>query len=96
MRYTLRDRNILQWVMQHPGRGAPYTVRSLAEAIGLTHHSLVGHLLSGRTRDCDLETAHAIAGAVGVAVLVLFAPPASPETNVVDTDRNLSAEGERP
>lgn len=81
VRYILRDRRILQWVMDHPGRGVPHTTRSLSEAAGLTHHSTVGHLLSGRHGACDAETAHAIAREVGVAVLVLFAPPASPESN---------------
>lgn len=79
VRYTLRDPKALRWVMDHPGRGTPYTIRTLADAIGLTHHSLVGHLLSGRTKDCDQDVAHALAGAVGVAVLVLFAPPSSPD-----------------
>lgn len=79
VRYALRKPELLREVMQHPGRGTPYTVRSLADAIGLSHHSLIGHLLSGERKDCDFEVAHAIAGAVGVAVLVLFAPPASPD-----------------
>lgn len=70
--------------MDHPGRGTPYSIRQLAEAIGLSHHALVGHLLTGERSDCDSETAHRIAAAVGVAVLVLFAPSASPETNEPD------------
>lgn len=78
-RYTLRDRQVLQYLMQHPGRGVPYTVRSLAAEIGLSHHSLVGHLLSGQRKDCDGGVAHDISEAVGVAVLVLFAPPTSPK-----------------
>ncbi|MGW2113701.1 hypothetical protein [Streptomyces zhihengii] len=80
VRYDLRSKEILRWVMDHPGRGAPYTVRSLAQQIG-RHHSLIGHLLTGERRDCDDQDAHAIAEAVGVAVLVLFAPPASPNRN---------------
>lgn len=86
VRYTLRSREILQWVMDHPGRGVPHTLRSLADAAGLAHHSTIGHLLSGRTRGCDAEVAHAIAREVGVAVLVLFAPPASPESNESSTE----------
>lgn len=78
VRYKLRSKEVLHHVMQHPGRGTPYTVRTLAAAIGLTHHSLVGHLHSGERDDCDRDVAHNIAEAVGVAVLVLFAPPASP------------------
>lgn len=67
--------------MDHPGRGAPYSIRELAETVGLSHHALIGHLLTGERKDCDMTTAHAIAEAVGVAVLVLFAPPASPKRN---------------
>lgn len=81
VRYELRDPKILRWVMDHPGRGTPYSVRGLAEAVGLSHHALIGHLLTGERRDCDFELAHRIAGAVGVAILVLFAPPPSPEWN---------------
>ncbi|HCA85501.1 MAG TPA: hypothetical protein DEQ61_08410 [Streptomyces sp.] len=85
-RYKLRNREWLQFVMQHPGRGTPYTVRSLAASIGLSHHSQVGHLHSGERDDCDRDVAHAIAEAVGVAVLVLFAPPASPKQTAATTE----------
>ncbi|PAU47384.1 hypothetical protein CK936_19055 [Streptomyces albireticuli] len=82
MRYAVRNREWLQFAMHHPGRGTPFTVRSLAQAVGLSHHSTIGHLLSGRQVDCDPAIAHAIAEAVGVAVLVLFAPPPSPNQTV--------------
>ena len=72
--------------MDHPGRGTPYSVRSLGAAIG-RHHSLIGHLLRGTRDDCEMEDAHAISEAVGVAVLVLFAPPASPEPNSTALDQ---------
>lgn len=78
-RYTLRSREWLQYVMKHPGGGTPYTVRSLAEAVGLSHHSLIGHLLSGERKDCSAELAHGIAEVVGVSVLTLFVPPPSLE-----------------
>lgn len=84
VRYTLRDRKILQWCMDHPGRGIPFTVRSLAKAAGLRHHSLIGHLLTGERDSAEAADAHAISEAVGVAVLVLFAPPASPNQNESD------------
>lgn len=80
MPYTLRDREVLRWLMQHPGRGVPYTVRSLACAARCSH-ALVGHLLSGKRKTCDVAIARSIAEALGVAVLVLFAPPASPFRN---------------
>ncbi|MFF7308104.1 helix-turn-helix domain-containing protein [Streptomyces sp. NPDC008137] len=64
--------------MKSPGRGVPYTVRSLAEASGVSR-SQVGHLVSGKRRSLDVNEAHAVAEALGVAVLVLFMPPSSPE-----------------
>lgn len=66
--------------MDHPGRGAPYTTRTLGSAVG-RHHSLIGHLLTGERRYAEAEDAQAIAETVGVALLVLFAPPASPNQN---------------
>lgn len=80
MRYKLRDKQILKYLMDHPGRGVPYSIRTLADAIGRTH-SLVHNLLTGRRIDAEAEDAHAIAEAVGVAILVLFAPPPSPDRN---------------
>ncbi len=85
VRYDLRDRQILRWVMDHPGRGVPYTIRTLAEAVG-RHHSLIGHLLTGERDGVDADDAHAISEAVGVAVLVLFAPPSSPKRTESDTE----------
>lgn len=78
VRYTLRHPKALKWAMDHPGRGESYSIRELAEVVG-KHHSLIGHLLAGERETCDMELAHAISEAVGVGVLVLFAPPASPK-----------------
>jgi hypothetical protein len=75
--YALRDRDLLRRIMQNPGRGTPYTVRSLAQAADCTS-SIIDHLRSGRQKTVPVHQAHAIAEALGVAVLVLFAPPASP------------------
>lgn len=77
IRYTLRDRELLRRLMEHPGRGTPHTVRTLAEASGCSR-GRIGHLLSGEQDSTYMEQAHAIAEAVGVAVLVLFMPPMSP------------------
>lgn len=93
VRYDLRSKQILRWVMDHPGRGAPYTTRSLGDRIG-KHHSLIGHLLTGERRDCDADVAHAISEAVGVAVLVLFAPPASPNPNATATNPHHDVQGQ--
>jgi len=77
VQYALRDRDILRWIMNHPGTGVPYTTRTLGDAAGCSH-SLVGRLLSGATTSTTADTAHALSEALGTAVLVLFAPPTSP------------------
>ncbi len=77
VRYKLRDQDLLKKLMEHPGRGVPHSTRTIASAVGC-HHSLIGRLLDGTQETCDMDTAHCIAEAVGVAVLVLFVPPASP------------------
>lgn len=77
VRYALRDPSLLHQLMTHPGRGTPYSTRTLAEAADC-HHSLIHRLLTGSQDSCEVVTAHDIAEALGVAVLVLFAPPASP------------------
>lgn len=85
VRYTLRNPKILRWCMDHPARGAPFTVRTLAALIGHRHHSTVGHLLTGERTEIDAGDARAIAEAVGVGVLVLFDPPSSPDQNAPST-----------
>lgn len=64
--------------METPGRGQSYSVRDLAEVSGVSR-SQVGRLVAGTRNSLDVTEAHALAEAVGVAVLVLFAPPASPK-----------------
>lgn len=78
MRYSLRDLNTFKKVMESPGRGIPYTVRDLAEATGVSR-SQIGRLLTGELDNLDVNDAHAVAEALGVAVLVLFMPPMSPK-----------------
>jgi hypothetical protein len=98
VRYQLRSLQVFRWIMEHPGRGAPYSVRALAEAASAAP-STVGHLVSGRATACDMDTAHALSEALGVAVLVLFAPPASPKSNDSDSDirhTNLTTHVEEP
>ncbi|MFD4547193.1 helix-turn-helix domain-containing protein [Streptomyces sp. NPDC058466] len=63
--------------MESPGRGIPYTVRDLSKASGVSR-SQIGRLLTGELDNLDVNDAHAVAEAFGVAVLVLFVPPASP------------------
>lgn len=78
MRYVLRDLETFKKIMECPGRGVPYTVRDLAKASGVSR-SQIGRLLTGDLTNLDVNDAHAVAEALGVAVLVLFVPPASPK-----------------
>lgn len=91
IRYTLRNRELLRQLMDHPGRGTPYTVRSLAEASGCSR-GRIGHLLSGEQDSTYMDEAHAIAEAVGVAILVLFAPPVSPNADTASESRDSTRE----
>jgi transcriptional regulator with XRE-family HTH domain len=84
-RYTLKDPDKFRWVMENPGRGAPYSVRTLAEASGCGP-GLIQKLANGKQPTADVLDAHAIAEALGVAVLVLFAPPVTPNCVTVTTD----------
>lgn len=77
VRYTLRDLEMFKKIMKSPGRGAPYTVRELADASG-TSRSQIGRLLTGDLDSMSVNDAHAVSEALGVAILVLFIPPVSP------------------
>lgn len=77
VRYTLRKLELLHQFMKHPGRGTSYSISTLAKGSGVSR-SQIGRLHSGDLKDLDVNEAHAVAEALGVAVLVLFVPPASP------------------
>lgn len=64
--------------MLNPGRCESFSVRSLAEASGVTP-GVIDKLLAGRQRTADVEDAIALADTLGVAINPLFAPPASPD-----------------
>ena len=64
--------------MKNPGRGAPYGYDSLAEASGCGR-GLIEKLATGKQQTADVNDAHSLVEALGVALLVLFAPKASPE-----------------
>ena len=83
-RYALRDRSILRWVMDHPGTGVAFSVRSLAQSAGCKV-GVIGGLLTGRQKTAAMEDAHSISEAVGVALLVLFAPSPSPDRDGTST-----------
>ena len=63
--------------MQYPARGRPYTIRELAGEAGLTHHSALGHLLTGERTQIQVRDAASIAEVVGTSVHTLFEPIAS-------------------
>ena len=66
--------------MKHPGRGAPFGYDSLAEASGCGR-GLIEKLATGRQNTADVDDAHSLVEALGVALLVLFAPKASPDSD---------------
>jgi transcriptional regulator with XRE-family HTH domain len=78
VRYVLRDLETFKKIMKAPGRGVPYTVRDLAETAGVAR-SQIGRILTGELNHLNVIEAHAVAEALGVAVLVLFMPPSSPK-----------------
>jgi transcriptional regulator with XRE-family HTH domain len=91
VRYTLKSLDWFKWCMKNPGRGAPYSVRTLAEATGLSIPQ-VGRLHAGELNDLDVNDAHSVAEALGVAILTLFAPPPSPKQNETSTNASIKKE----
>jgi len=70
-RVPLHSPATLRWIMDHPGRGTPYTVRALAAA-AQCKPATIGHLLSGRYRQTAKDTALRVAEALGCEANVLF------------------------
>ncbi|MGQ3551762.1 hypothetical protein [Streptomyces rochei] len=64
--------------MENPGRGKPYSIRTLADASGV-NRNLVAKLANGTQDSADVNDAHSLSEALGVAVLVAFMPSSSPE-----------------
>ncbi|MFF4536611.1 hypothetical protein [Streptomyces aureus] len=81
-RYTLKSAEVFRYAMKNPGRGAPYGYDSLAEASGCGR-GLIEKLATGKQKSADVNDAHALVEAFGVALLFLFAPRPSP--NLDDT-----------
>jgi transcriptional regulator with XRE-family HTH domain len=79
-RWTLRSVQLLKHYMEFPGRGKPFSVRSLAEESGVGQ-GVIEKLLTGRQGNADVDDATALAEAVGSAIFPLFAPPPSPDPN---------------
>lgn len=79
-RWTLRSIAIFKHYMEYPGRGRPFSVRSLADESGVSQ-GVIEKLLTGRQGNADVEDATALAETVGSAIFPLFAPPSSPDPN---------------
>ena len=79
-RWTLRSIPLLRHYMEFPGRGKPFSVRSLAEESGVSQ-GVIEKLLTGRQPTADVDDATALSEAVGSAIFPLFAPPSSPNVN---------------
>lgn len=66
--------------MQHPGRGEPYTVRTLAKAADC-NPATIGHLLAGRQESTAKLRAERIARALGCSTRTLFMSAASTDSS---------------
>lgn len=69
----LLDRDLLLRLMERTGRGDSVDVRKLARRAGVAR-GVVGDLVSGARKRVTYESAAAICSALGVDLLVLFAP----------------------
>jgi transcriptional regulator with XRE-family HTH domain len=77
-RWSLHSPEAFRYVMKHPGRGIPYGYDSLAEASGCGS-GLIEKLAKGKQKTADVLDATALAEALDVGILVLFAPPLTPK-----------------
>lgn len=71
--------------MKNPGRGAPYGYDSLAEASGCGS-GLIEKLAKGLQKTADVNDAASLSDSLGVGILTLFAPPATPNQVTPTTD----------
>ncbi|RLL66958.1 XRE family transcriptional regulator [Streptomyces sp. Z26] len=71
--YQLLDPELLHRLMQRTGTGARVSIRELSTASGVPR-STIHNLTTGSQQSVAANTAHAIAQAIGVDVLILFAP----------------------
>lgn len=71
--YRLVSRDLLRQLMGRTGTGRNITIRALAARANCAS-STIGNLLTGTQECVTSQTAHAISNAIGVDVLILFAP----------------------
>lgn len=74
--------------MENPGRGTPYSVRSLADASGCGP-GLIQKLSKGTQSTADVLDAHALVEALAYPILGLFMPPVTPKrvTSTMETEQ---------
>ena len=72
--WTLVDADLLRTLMKRTGDGSGMTVRELADRAGVAVGT-IGKLLTRAQISTSADAAQAIADAIGVGVLILFAPP---------------------
>lgn len=90
-RWTLKNHEWFKWVMKNPGTGIPYSLDTLAEASGCGR-GLIEKLANGTQKTADVDDALSLVEALGVSVLNLFAPPATPNQVIPTTDLNQQKE----
>ncbi|MFH8619199.1 XRE family transcriptional regulator [Streptomyces sp. NPDC017979] len=72
--YKIVSITLLEALMKRTGRGDAVSIRQLADRAGVPHGT-IGNLLTGEQIGVrDEATAHAIAAALGVDLLVLWLP----------------------
>ena len=71
--YAVDSPDRLKLLMERTGTGSPITSRGLAEAAGVAHGT-IGALMAGTQRVVPEPKAKAIAGVLGIDLLVLFVP----------------------
>ncbi|MCX5445978.1 helix-turn-helix domain-containing protein [Streptomyces nigrescens] len=72
-RYGLVDADLLRRLMARTGTGCSLSVRQLAAASGVSHGT-IENLLQGRIKTARPDVAHKICRAIGVDLLILWAP----------------------
>jgi hypothetical protein len=72
-RYRLRSSRLLRDLMQHTGDGTRTTTRELAQLADV-HPSFIGKLITGAQETVDANVATAVAGRIGVDLLILWSP----------------------
>lgn len=80
LRMRVIDPAAIRYVMKHPARRKPWSVRELAPALGCSIGTL-SHMRTGARATVPAELAERFAEAVGVETAVLFAPALSADSD---------------